>query len=584
MLYRAHTSRRFVVGSSTLGAVLIIGLCVLFVGVDSGQRPLLWLSAVAASDAFLTTLDRLFHSRNSPDAELLGWGWARAIASGARGAAWGLGPILLYKQATIASVMIPFWGLISLLAASAYTAGPFFPGLVATVVCGVAPPSIWLALQPEPAAHLAALLLALSVPFICFVGAVGRRNSERSIAGQLELAAILDLQKQQTRLVSDTLAERTRFFTAAGHDLRQPLQALEFYASIASTKLRDSRADPELTQIVDRVEDCVDNLNRQFNAILGVAGIEAAIANSKSVATPLQAAFERSAMAAYPEAELKNLQLTVMPTAIWVSVDPALLQRVLSNLLSNAVKFTSRGRILLGARRRGAVADIWVLDTGPGIPEAHHDDIFKEYYQIHNKERAPEHGFGLGLAIVRRICSGLHWPLQVRSTVGRGSSFRLTVAIAAAASAADEGGEVRVSSAGQSSHVVIVDDDDFICDSLERLLRSWGWSAMSCRSAEQAIDCLRASDDPRAVILLVDYRLGGQDDGLAVIDRIRVEFGAAIRAVLMTGDIDSTVLSDGAKALGIPVLRKPIKPIRLRAVLTPMADTSLMPESSDLTR
>ncbi|MDW4682418.1 hypothetical protein NQ276_24060, partial [Escherichia coli] len=90
------------------------------------------------------------------------------------------------------------------------------------------------------------------------------------------------------------------------------------------------------------------------------------------------------------------------------------------------------------------------------------------------------------------------------------------------------------------------------------------------------IDCLRASDDPRAVILLVDYRLGGQDDGLAVIDRIRVEFGAAIRAVLMTGDIDSTVLSDGAKALGIPVLRKPIKPIRLRAVLTPMADTSLM--------
>ncbi|MBA1914697.1 hypothetical protein HLX87_26470, partial [Escherichia coli] len=77
--------------SSTLGAVLIIGLCVLFVGVDSGQRPLLWLSAVAASDAFLTTLDRLFHSRNPPDAELLGWGWARAIASGARGAAWGLG-------------------------------------------------------------------------------------------------------------------------------------------------------------------------------------------------------------------------------------------------------------------------------------------------------------------------------------------------------------------------------------------------------------------------------------------------------------------------------------------------------------
>lgn len=167
-------------------------------------------------------------------------------------------------------------------------------------------------------------------------------------------------------------------------------------------------------------------------------------------------------------------------------------------------------------------------------------------------------------AIVRRICAGLHWPLQVRSTVGRGSSFRLTVVVADPALGSEEGSDVGFSSPGQSSQIVIVDDDDFIRDSLERLLRSWGWSAMCCRSADQAIDCLRASDDPRAVILLVDCRLAGQDDGLAVIDRIRVEFGATIRAVLMSGDIDRTVLSDRVKALGIPVLRKPIKPIRLR--------------------
>lgn len=136
----------------------------------------------------------------------------------------------------------------------------------------------------------------------------------------------------------------------------------------------------------------------------------------------------------------------------------------------------------------------------------------------------------------------------------------------------DDSIELKIaSSPGQSSQVVI-DDDDFIRDSLERLLRGWGWSAMSCRSADQAIDCLRASDDPRAVILLIEYRLAGQDDGLAVIDRIRGEFGATIRAVLMTGDIDNSALSEGAKDLGIPVLRKPIKPIRLRAALTPMAD------------
>ena len=86
------------------------------------------------------------------------------------------------------------------------------------------------------------------------------------------------------------------------------------------------------------------------------------------------------------------------------------------------------------------------------------------------------------------------------------------------------------------------------------------------------------------MILLIEYRFAGQDDGLAVIERIRGEFGATIRAVLMTGDIDNSALSEGAKDLGIPVPRKPIKPIRLRAALMPMADASLMPERSDLTR
>ena len=122
-----------------------------------------------------------------------------------------------------------------------------------------------------------------------------------------------------------------------------------------------------------------------------------------------------------------------MPGSATVATDPELLDRILRNLLANAVSYTSSGGILLGCRRSGDSVRIIVADTGPGIPEPQQHQIFEEFYQVGNPERDRSRGFGLGLAIVRRIADMLEHPVAVRSVVGKGSVFSVTVPLAAPA-------------------------------------------------------------------------------------------------------------------------------------------------------
>jgi two-component system, sensor histidine kinase len=566
-LYRSYTSRKFVIGFSTLGAILVAALCISR-GAEHWQRAAIWIALVALADIGLTILDRRFQSVAPPDSELMKWGWTRAVFAGARGLAWSVGPILMYTEDETVTLIVPVWGIINLMAASAYTASPFFPCLLATIIGGILPAATWLAFQQAQAAHLAALLLVLSVPFIAFIGMLGRRNIGALISGRLELAEILDRQKQQTQIVEQALAERTRFFSAASHDLRQPLQALGFYTSLLATK----SADDNYAEIVNRLEECASILEQQFNSILGIAEIDSAVNRARVIATPLKRIFQRVAVSIRPEAELKKLRVRIAPTSLWVMAAPELLERVLVNLVANAVRYTTHGGVLIGARPRGNNAELWVVDTGIGISQQHHQNIFDEFYQVGNPARAPDQGFGLGLATVRRLCTGMRWPLDFRSVVNKGSCFRVTVPITAPLVAGPPPESVQPRMPGGTSKVavVVVDDDPLVRDAMERLIGSWGFRVETCRSGDQAVEILKGRDLSYRWAALIDYRLGDFENGFDVTDRVRATFGPSIGVTLMTAESDNSIFEQAAQRAMV-VLRKPIKPIRLRAILTTSA-------------
>ena len=100
-----------------------------------------------------------------------------------------------------------------------------------------------------------------------------------------------------------------------------------------------------------------------------------------------------------------------------------LIERVIRNLLSNAFKFT-HNKVLLGCKREDDYVRVIVMDNGGGIAPEEMEGIFDEFYQSKNiNEINRKKGAGLGLAIVRRISDALHLDIQVKSKLGKGSSF-----------------------------------------------------------------------------------------------------------------------------------------------------------------
>ena len=266
------------------------------------------------------------------------------------------------------------------------------------------------------------------------------------------------------------------------------------------------------------------------------------------------------------EAEAKGLSLRCRGSDEWVRSDPMLLERMLRNLLANAVRYTARGGIVIGSRRRGVTLWIEVWDSGIGIAAAQQADVFDEFVQVGNRQRDREQGLGLGLAIVRRLGA----LLELRSWPGRGSVFRIgvpVVAVPAAAPVASIGSDVPAMSGSsmRGRRVLVVDDDAHARDALAQWLGAWGCEVTSCAGA----DAVRAALGPMAVVpdaLVTDWRLPGSEDGLEMTRLVRQRFGAALPAILITGD----ALDDArrlAREHAVVLLHKPVRPAALRAAL-----------------
>jgi hypothetical protein len=129
-------------------------------------------------------------------------------------------------------------------------------------------------------------------------------------------------------------------------------------------------------------------------------------------------------------------------SSAWVRSDPILLERIVLNLVSNAARYTASGSVVVGCRRRGDTVHIEVWDSGPGIPEDQRRNIFGEFYRLAGDNT--QGGLGLGLAVVDRICNLLGHPIQLVSTVGKGSRFSVTVPMAAARAQIAEPAQVAI--------------------------------------------------------------------------------------------------------------------------------------------
>jgi CheY-like chemotaxis protein len=269
----------------------------------------------------------------------------------------------------------------------------------------------------------------------------------------------------------------------------------------------------------------------------------------------------------------------VVPSRAALRSDFILLERMMMNLVSNAVRYTAEGGVVIGCRRRGAWLRIDVCDSGPGIAEEDRETIFGEFVQLRPNHR--HGGLGLGLSIVDRLGRLLAHPVEIRSVMGRGSRFSVTVPRAAlpSAAAASLPGLSAIADPLRGKCIAVIDDDRLVLEGMGGVLRSWGCRVITARSAEEAVEKIRASS-AAPDLLISDLRLAESETGIAAIEQLRAKLGAPIPGFLISGDTEPARVKE-ASAAGFHLLHKPVPPMRLRAILTRMLMAPDTPQAEE---
>jgi signal transduction histidine kinase/ActR/RegA family two-component response regulator len=351
---------------------------------------------------------------------------------------------------------------------------------------------------------------------------------------------------------------KTRFFAAAGHDILQPLNAARLYSSSLVERLGHS-ANSDLVLNIDSALESVEAI---LGAVLDISRLDTGAMKPRMATLALDGFLKRIETDYQPLAQAKGLRFKVLPSRLKVKSDPMLLRRLVQNLVSNAIKYTISGKILVGARRRGNDVSIEVYDTGIGIPASKFKTVFKEFSRLDEGARTAA-GLGLGLSIVDRIARVLGHQVELHSTPGKGTLFRVRIPRSLGTDV-PLATETRPSSISidrklDQLKVLCIDNEAAILDGMKVLLGGWGCKV----STAATIKAMETAARPDVVI--ADYHL---DDGTGIeaIEKLRTAFGP-VAAILVTADRTAEVRA-AADREGIVLLNKPVKPAALRAALT----------------
>ncbi len=368
-------------------------------------------------------------------------------------------------------------------------------------------------------------------------------------------------------------ADRTKsiFLAAASHDLRQPLQTLR----LLHGQLEQYHADGEGKTITAGIGHSIDTMSSMLSSLLDINRLETGNLKPSKSDFAVKEIFESAATDLLQPLKGKGLQWRVVPCDLIVRSDKRMLEEMIRNLLSNAIRYTDRGKILLGCRRAGDMIRVEVWDTGIGIPGDQLPHIFEEYYC--DAERG---GFGLGLAIVRRLGEILDHRVAVRSTPGKGTRFsieiprgRAYVDISETVATPDFGGELF------RGTVLVIEDEASVRSALNRMLTATGIGVIEAATVTDGA-ALMKQRDLCPDLVLCDYNLPGPMNGIECIRSLRAALGWNLPAIIMTGDTRSRTM-EAIASYGVSVLIKPFLGDELIRLVNRLCRSS---ESAEATR
>ncbi len=265
-------------------------------------------------------------------------------------------------------------------------------------------------LQPKAFGHRVDLLAAFANQAAIAIENA-RLYREASTAGAL---------READRLKTELLAN-------VSHELRTPLTSIKGYST---TMLRhyEKIGDDEKRQYLEEISQASDKLKELIENLLQLSKLEAGGLPLKREPTDITCLIDKAVKDMQQKAEKHHLASQLADSPVVAEVDPRRIRQVVDNLLDNAVKFSPEGTdISVRCELKDSELMVSVQDQGPGISSHELERVFERFYQASPRVFHKERGAGLGLSICRRIVEAHGGRIWVKSELGQGSTFMLTL-------------------------------------------------------------------------------------------------------------------------------------------------------------
>jgi signal transduction histidine kinase/ActR/RegA family two-component response regulator len=454
-----------------------------------------------------------------------------------------------------------------------------------------------------PIVALSGLLVSLMLFGLSRAQAVAQREAERNARDTAELAAQrqehareLRAQMEEAHELNQELAAANRaldtaraeaeeanrakgqFLANMSHELRTPLNAIGGYADLLEMGIRGPITDAQRIDL-ERIRYAQQHLLGLINDVLNFAKLEAGRVTFRMESVPVEAALQQVETLIAPLAQRRQVAYRRCSTdaGVRVCADPDKLQQILVNLLSNAVKFTDAGgEVCTGWEAHDDHVDLFVRDTGRGIPAARLDSIFEPFVQVDADLTRTSQGTGLGLAISHELACAMDGDLTVESEEGVGSTFTLRLHPGDAAegperprghAASVEGGRVTarwsatIDDERQDGTTILLVEDNTDNRTIYRtILEHFGYRVLEARDGETAI---RLARERHPDLVLMDISIPVIDGWEATKILKADESTAAIPVVALTAHALAAD-RDTAERVGCDgYLAKPVEPRRV---------------------
>lgn len=413
--------------------------------------------------------------------------------------------------------------------------------------------------------HYALPLLVIGILIIAVIVIVFIRYRRRVNAFNKEQAATRSALETALTAADNASAAKTSFLSNMSHDIRTPLNAIIGMTAIAGANVTDT----------NRVKDCLTKIASSsrhllalINEILDVSKIESGRIELSEEPFDLSTMLKDLIDINKPQADAKGQKVIIRVKDVVheeVIGDHVRLQQIYTNLVSNAIKYTQPGGtidITLAEKSTGsptlAQYEFTVRDNGIGMSEEYLPHLFEAFTRADDKDASNQQGTGLGMPIALSTARMMNGDIKVESELGKGSTFTATVFLKIAELDADLYEEFA------GLRVLIVDDDETICESTSIMLTDLGMNCDYVLSGREAVNKLVAGEQAGETyfVAIIDWVMPNMD-GVETIREIRKHVNQEVPIIVISAYDWSEIEADAREAGASFFVSKPLFKSRL---------------------